>query len=74
MSYIELLRRWGYRVSERPITRRSGKGGRAGLAGRGVRDRHRGSNLPIGELKVDDRNIVINDNKIGEVARRLYDT
>ena len=29
---------------------------------------------PIGELKVDDRNIVINDNKIGEVARRLYDT
>lgn len=75
MSCIELLRHWGYRVSERPITLDEVEK----AAERGLLEEAFGTGTaavisPIGELKVDDRNIVINDNKIGEVARRLYDT
>ena len=75
MSCIELLRHWGYRVSERPITLDEvEKAAEQGLLEEAFGTGTAAVISPIGELKVDDRNIVINGNKIGEVARRLYDT
>lgn len=75
MSCIELLRHWGYKVSERPITLDEvEKAAEQGLLEEAFGTGTAAVISPIGELKVDDRNIVINGNKIGEVARRLYDT
>ena len=75
MSCIELLRSWGYTVNERPLelaevveAARSGKllesfgTGTAAVIS------------PVGELKVDDEKILINEGEIGPVAQRLYDT
>lgn len=75
MSCIELLRYWGYKVSERPLELAEVE--RAAQAGTLEEAFGTGTAAvisPIGELRVADRNIIINNNKIGEVAKRLYDT
>ena len=75
MSCIELLRSWGYTVNERPLELaevvKAAKDGTLEEAfGTGT-----GAVVsPIGELKVDDKHIVINNNQIGQTAQRLYDT
>ena len=75
MSCIELLRSWGYTVNERPLTLAEVEQ----AAESGALEEAFGTGTaavvsPIGELKVDDKHLVINNNEIGEVAQRLYDT
>jgi branched-chain amino acid aminotransferase len=75
MSCIELLRSWGYTVNERPLAlaevEEAARNGRLEEAfGTGTA----AVVSPIGELKIDEEHIVINNNQIGEVAQRLYDT
>lgn len=75
MSIIEILRSKGYKVSERRITIDE------------LVDAHRAGQLkeafgtgtaavisPIGELKYGDIVMTVNDGKIGETSRMLYDT
>jgi len=74
-SSIHLLKKWGYRVSERKISVQE------------LFDAHAEGRLeeafgtgtaavisPIGELNWNDRIITINEGKIGPVSQRLYDT
>lgn len=75
MSAIELLSDWGYRVEQRKITIDEvvvayknntlkeifGTGTAAVIS-------------PVGLLKYNDFEMIINDNKTGEVAQKLYDT
>lgn len=75
LSCIELLRSWGYQVNERPLALDEVEQ----AATDGTLEEAFGTGTaavisPVGELKVDDRNIIINSGKIGPVARRLYDT
>lgn len=75
LSCIELLRSWGETVIERPLAleeleRAASDGTLEEAFGTGTA----AVISPIGELKVDNRHIVINDSKIGRVAQRLYDT
>ncbi len=75
MSSIELLRSWGYTVTERRLALDEV----VAAAKNGTLDEAFGTGTaavisPIGELKVDDDKIVINDGKIGDVAQRLYTT
>ena len=75
MSCIELLRSWGYTVNERRLAlsevEEAAKNGQLMEAfGTGTA----AVISPIGELKVDDEHIVINDRKLGGVAQKLYDT
>jgi branched-chain amino acid aminotransferase len=71
---LTLLRDWGWRVEERPVTIDE------------VRDAARAGTLrevwgtgtaavisPVGELAYRDERIVVNDFQIGELTRRLYD-
>ena len=75
MSCIELLRSWGYTVTERRLALDEV----VAAAKNGTLDEAFGTGTaavisPIGELKVDDDKIVINHGEIGEVAQRLYTT
>ncbi|MDD3833160.1 MAG: branched-chain amino acid aminotransferase [Oscillospiraceae bacterium] len=75
MSCIELLRSWGYTVNERALSlaeveQAAENGNLEEAFGTGTA----AVISPIGELKVDDKRLIINDNRIGEVAQRLYDT
>lgn len=74
MSCIELLRSWGYTVTERRLALAEVME----AAANGTLEEAFGTGTaavisPIGELKVDDQKIIIHDNRIGEVAQRLYD-
>lgn len=74
MSCIELLRSWGYTVIERRLALSEVME----AAASGTLEEAFGTGTaavisPIGELKVDDQKIIIHDNRIGEVAQRLYD-
>ncbi|HHW46312.1 MAG TPA: branched-chain amino acid aminotransferase [Clostridiales bacterium] len=74
MSAIELLRDWGYKVTERKISidevADAGRNGRLKEAfGTGTA----AVISPIGELKYGEEVMIINDYKIGEVSQRLYD-
>ncbi len=73
-SSIELLKMWGYKVSERKISIDE------------LFDAHSAGKLeeafgtgtaavisPMGELNWCGKNIVINDGKIGEISQKLYD-
>ena len=73
-SCIELLKQWGYRVSERRLSvdelLQAGKDGRLKEAfGSGTA----AVISPIGELKIDDHVLVLNDGKIGPISQKLYD-
>ncbi|MCL2539332.1 MAG: branched-chain amino acid aminotransferase [Oscillospiraceae bacterium] len=75
MSVIELLKSWGLTVSERKLSIDE------------VVDAHRDGRLkeafgtgtaavisPIGELRVGESDLILNDMQIGVLSRRLYDT
>ena len=75
MSCVELLKSWGYKVSERRLALQEV----VDAARNGTLEEAFGTGTaavisPIGELKVDDEHIVIHNNEIGEVAQKLYDT
>ncbi len=75
LSCIELLRSWGYIVNERPLTLDEVEQ----AASKGTLEEAFGTGTaavisPIGELKADNKHIIINNNQIGKVAHRLYDT
>ena len=75
MSCVELLRSWGYTVTERPLALDEVEA----AAQNGTLEEAFGTGTaavisPIGELKVDDDTVLtINNGQIGEVAQRLYD-
>lgn len=75
MSTIELLKKWGVPVSERRISIQE------------VYDAYCDGKLeevfgtgtaaiisPVGELRWEDHVMNINDNKIGEITQRIFDT
>lgn len=74
MSAIELLRDWGLKVTERKISvdeiiERIDKGELDEAFGTGTA----AVISPIGTLKINDKVTVINNNKIGDISKRLYD-
>ncbi|HSE93730.1 MAG TPA: aminotransferase class IV, partial [Methylomirabilota bacterium] len=74
-SVLTLLREWGHRVSERPITIDEVRE----AAHRGTLREVFGTGTaavisPVGELAYKDERIVVNDGRIGELTQRLYDT
>ena len=74
MSCIELLKHWGYKVSERKLSLDEV----IEAAQNGKLEEAFGSGTaavisPIGELILDDRHIVINNGEIGPTAQKLYD-
>lgn len=73
-SVINLLKYWGIKVSERKITMQElydayQKGQFEEAFGTGTA----AVISPIGELNWDGRNMIINNNKIGELSQKLYD-
>ncbi len=74
MSSIELLRSWGYKVSERRISieelaKASDEGRLKESFGTGTA----AVISPIGELRWGDKVMTINEGKIGAISQRLYD-
>ena len=75
MSCIEMLRSWGYRVTERRVSLEEVvQGAESGLLKEAFGTGTAAVISPIGELKVDDKHLVINGGEIGPVAHRLYNT
>lgn len=75
MSCIELLKKWGYKVSEErlailDIMKASEEGKLEEVFGTGTA----AVISPVGELRYEDKVAVINNGKIGEVTQKLYDT
>ena len=75
MSCIEMLKSWGMDVEERPLALQEVMD----AAANGTLEEAFGTGTaavisPIGELKVDDEVIVINNGQIGQTAQKLYDT
>ena len=73
-SCIEILKDWGYNVNERRISiaevEEAAKNGQLKeMFGTGTA----AVVSPVGELKYKDDIININDNKIGEITKKLYD-
>jgi branched-chain amino acid aminotransferase len=73
-SCIELLNSWGYKVTERRISidevvNASANGTLEEAFGTGTA----AVISPIGEFCLDDKNIIVNKSKIGEVSQKLYD-
>lgn len=73
-SCIEILKDWGYKVSERRLSidevEAAAKSGELKeMFGTGTA----AVVSPVGELKYKDDVIIIGDNKIGEITQRLYD-
>ncbi len=74
-SCIEILKSWGYNVSERKISidevEEAAKNGTLKeMFGTGTA----AVISPVGELKYKDETITIGHNKIGEITQKLYDT
>ncbi|MBQ4347178.1 MAG: aminotransferase class IV, partial [Firmicutes bacterium] len=75
MSAIELLRDAGYKVTERKVSMQevydAGREGRLNEAfGTGTA----AVISPVGELVWDENKLIINNNEIGPVAQKIYDT
>jgi branched-chain amino acid aminotransferase len=73
-SALTLMRQWGLRVSERPVTINEVRE----AAHRGTLQEVCGTGTaavisPVGELAYKDERIVINGGKIGTLTQRLYD-
>ena len=73
-SLLVLLREWGVRVEERPLTvqeilDRHAKGELVEMFGAGTA----AVVAPIGLLGVEGREITVGDGKEGEITRRLYE-
>lgn len=74
-SALALLREWGMRVSERPITiDEVVKAAHAGTLREVWATGTAAVISPVGELAYKGERIVVNQGKIGEVAQRLYDS
>ena len=74
LSTIELLRSWGYKVSERQIS--IDEVAKAYDEGKLVESFGTGTAAvisPIGELKWGDKIMTINNGEIGEISQKLYD-
>ena len=74
-SCLELLRSWGYEVEERLISAQE----LFDAAAAGKLEEAWGSGTaavisPIGEMGWEERHVVVNGGKIGELTQRLYDT
>lgn len=74
-STIELLRSWGMKVVERhlaidEVIEAANSGNLKEMFGTGTA----AVISPVGELGYKDQKIIINNNKIGELSQRLYDT
>lgn len=74
-SCLQLLRRWGIPVEERPISideifnaAKEGRLNEAFASGTAA------VISPVGELCYKDESVIINQNQIGQVSQRLYDT
>lgn len=73
-SSIELLRSWGYKVSERRLAvTELVEAYQAGKVKEAFGTGTAAVISPIGELKVGDLVMTFNDNKIGEISQKLYD-
>jgi branched-chain amino acid aminotransferase len=73
-SALDLMRQWGLRVSERPVTIDEVRE----AAHRGTLKEVWGTGTaavisPVGELAYKEERIVINDGRIGALTQRLYD-
>jgi branched-chain amino acid aminotransferase len=74
-SALALLREWGMRVSERPITiDELVQAAHAGTLREVWATGTAAVISPVGELAYKGERIVVNEGKIGEVAQRLYDS
>jgi branched-chain amino acid aminotransferase len=74
-SALALLREWGLRVSERPITiDELVQAAHAGTLREVWATGTAAVISPVGELAYKGERIVVNEGKIGEVAQRLYDS
>ncbi len=74
-SALALLREWGMRVSERPITiDEVVQAAHAGTLREVWATGTAAVISPVGELAYKGERIVVNQGKIGEVAQRLYDS
>jgi len=73
-SCVELLKSWGYKVSERKLSvDELVEANKKGLLKEAFGTGTAAVISPIGELKVDDEIIIFNEGKIGEISQRLYD-
>ena len=73
-SSIELLKAWGYQVSERRLSvHELLEADKAGTLKEAFGTGTAAVISPIGELKVDDAVIHFNGGKIGPISQRLYD-
>jgi branched-chain amino acid aminotransferase len=74
MSAIELLRSWGYKVSERKITiKEVFEAAKNELLDEAFGTGTAAVISPIGQLSWNDKNIIISNNKIGKISQKLYD-
>jgi branched-chain amino acid aminotransferase len=74
-SVLGLLREWGVRAAERPVTidevlEAADRGTLREVFGTGTA----AVISPVGELAYQDQRIVVNGGRIGELTQRLYDT
>ena len=74
-SSIEICKSWGYKVTERrisidEISEAYDKGELKEVFGTGTA----AVISPVGHLKYGDKVMEINDNKIGAISQKLYDT
>lgn len=75
MSCIELIKKWGYEVSEdrlpiAKVMKASKEGKLEEVFGTGTA----AVISPVGEIRYEDEVAYINDGKIGELTQKLYDT
>ncbi len=74
-SVIELLKSWGYKVSERRISMDEiNQAYKKGLLKEVFGTGTAAVISPVGELNWNGKVLTINDGKIGSVSKRLYDT
>ena len=75
MSCLELLRDWGFRVSERRLALQELEAAAASGTLREAFGTGTAAVIsPIGELRIGEQTVIINNGEIGPVAQRLYDT
>ncbi len=74
MSSIELLRSWGYRVTERQLSiQEVADAAKAGRLKEAFGTGTAAVISPIGELKWGDHKMIINNGQIGPISGKLYD-
>lgn len=74
MSCIDILRSWGMKVTERSISiDEVAKAAEEGKLSEAFGSGTAAVISPIGELKWGDKNMIINNGKIGKISQKLYD-